>query len=69
MQPPDLTNIAIIIFAASLPITYVLCVVRCMKGDYVRTDEIAKEPGQTHHTAIIDLHAPDGHSPMASVSH
>lgn len=58
-------NVLIALFGASLPITYVYIVSRCMKGDLVHTDEIAEEPGQTHNTAIIDEKATDGHSEYA----
>ncbi len=66
MHSTELINYVIAAIGASFPITYLLIVNRCIKGDLQRTDKIAEEPGQTHNTAILDLHAPDGHAAHAA---
>jgi len=66
MHSTELINYVISFSAASLPVIYLFCVARGIKGDLERTDLIAEEPGQTHNTAIIDLHASDGHAPHAA---
>lgn len=61
MHATEFTNYIIATFAASLPAIYVIIVARVAQGDLKHTDEISREPGQTNHTAILDLHSADGH--------
>lgn len=66
MHSTDLINYVISFCAASLPVIYLFCVARGINGDLQDTDQIAEQPGQTHNTAIIDLHAKDGHTAHAT---
>lgn len=52
----DGTNLLLFLFAAALPTTYVLVVSRWIKLDSAATRKLASEPGQTDHTAHVELH-------------
>lgn len=66
MHSTELINYVISFCAASLPVVYLFCVARGINSDLQHTDQIAEQPGQTHNTAIIDLHAKDGHTAHAA---
>jgi hypothetical protein len=61
MIATDPINYPIAATAAALPVAYLMIVVRTAKGDIEHTEEISREPGQTNHTGILDLHSADGH--------
>ena len=61
---------AIIIIAlvcCVIPVAYVYFVNVFVNHDLEQTDELADtDPGQTHHTGIINTHTPDGHTDHAA---
>lgn len=61
MITTDPINYLIAAFAASLPLIYIIIAARIAMRDLESSEELSRLPGQTNHTAILDLHSEDGH--------